>query len=76
MIDKVLTRKFCHRAVKKFHKDMDSLTATEARYISYFLFNEEHKDECVPEGTIMRLTCDNPLCVAPEHIIMVSPYKQ
>lgn len=65
MIDTILTRRFCLKAIRKSEINPSELTAEQARYLIYF---QHHPGECAPEGSIMRLACDNPLCVNPDHV--------
>jgi hypothetical protein len=73
MIETILTKGFCLRAISKSQTNPSELTAEQARYLIYFQY---HLDECGPEGSIMRLTCDNPLCVAPHHVEIIPPKEE
>ena len=71
-METILTREFCLQAIKKAEIDID-LSAEEARYLIYFQHNP---DECFPEGSIMRNTCDNPNCVSPHHTEIIDPGRR
>jgi len=73
MIETILTKEFCQKAILKVIQDPDLLTTEETRYLIYFAFNP---DKCVTEGSSLRCICGNADCVKPNHVEILPPNYQ
>lgn len=73
MVQTILTKEFCIGAIRKSKEKPKSMTVEETRYVTYFSSGYGHEDECIDEGSMMLLTCNNINCIRPDHVKMFPP---